>query len=197
MHKTYSDIWDDSRKGKKVFQPTYYGSSMCSLLCQVEQSVVHMTWEPEVRGSIPGAATYFRSPSPDFRRAVVSCWWMYVHLVLVNCLGGLSLPRNSVVKLTACLDVIIAVCTVDLKQQNKNNIIWTAGISAGHKTACGLGFSLSLECDNGNYCTCLLFLNEDFHLSFFASIRVFKALPAYTTSEKWVRTKRNPLFVEL
>ena len=34
------------------------------------------------------------------RRAVVSYWRMYVHEVLVNCLGGLSLPRKSVVRLT-------------------------------------------------------------------------------------------------
>ena len=32
----------------------------------------------------------------DSRRAVVSYWQKYVHLVLINCLGGLSLPRNIV-----------------------------------------------------------------------------------------------------
>ena len=34
------------------------------------------------------------------RRAVVSYWQKYVHEVLVNRLGGLSLPRKSVVRLT-------------------------------------------------------------------------------------------------
>ena len=34
------------------------------------------------------------------RRAVVSYWRKYVHEVLVNRLGGLSLPRESVVRLT-------------------------------------------------------------------------------------------------
>ena len=34
------------------------------------------------------------------RRAVVSYWRKYVHKVLVNRLGGLSLPRKSVVRLT-------------------------------------------------------------------------------------------------
>ena len=34
------------------------------------------------------------------RRAVVSYWRKYVHEVLVNRLGGLSLPRKSVVRLT-------------------------------------------------------------------------------------------------
>ena len=48
-----------------------------------------------VLGSIPGLATYtFVSPSAFSRRAVVSYWRKYVHEVLVNRLGGLSLPRK-------------------------------------------------------------------------------------------------------
>ena len=42
----------------------------------------------------------FVSPSADSRRSVVSYWRKYVHEVLVNRLGGLSLPRKSVVRLT-------------------------------------------------------------------------------------------------
>ena len=42
----------------------------------------------------------FVSPSADSRGAVVSYWRKYVHEVLVNRLGGLSLPRKSVVRLT-------------------------------------------------------------------------------------------------
>ena len=42
----------------------------------------------------------FVSPSAFSRRAVVSYWRKYVHEVLVNRLGGLSLPRKSVVMLT-------------------------------------------------------------------------------------------------
>ena len=42
----------------------------------------------------------FVSPSAFSRRAAVSYWRKYVHEVLVNCLGGLSLPRKSVVRLT-------------------------------------------------------------------------------------------------
>ena len=37
-------------------------------------------------------------PSTDSRRAVVSYWRKNMHLVVVNCLGGL--PRNSVARLT-------------------------------------------------------------------------------------------------
>ena len=53
-----------------------------------------------VLGSIPGLATYFRFSFAFPRRAVVSYWQKYVHEVLVNRLGGLSLPRKSVVRLT-------------------------------------------------------------------------------------------------
>ena len=43
---------------------------------------------------------FFPDFSLTFLRAVVSYWRKYVHEVLVNCLGGLSLPRKSVVRLT-------------------------------------------------------------------------------------------------
>ena len=51
----------------------------------------------------------FVSPSADSRRAVVSYRQKYVHEVLVNCLGGLSLPRKSVVRVTDHPDMIIDV----------------------------------------------------------------------------------------
>ena len=63
-------------------------------------------------GSSPGPSTYFRGdlswnnfydhspPSADSRREDVSFWRKYVNLVLVNRLERLSLPRNSVVRLT-------------------------------------------------------------------------------------------------
>ena len=43
------------------------------------------------------------------RRAVVSYWRKHVHEVLVNRLGGLSLPRKSVVRLTDRPDMTLAV----------------------------------------------------------------------------------------
>ena len=43
------------------------------------------------------------------RRAVVSYWVKYVHEVLVNRLGGLSLPRKSVVRLTDRPDMTLDV----------------------------------------------------------------------------------------
>ena len=76
---------------------------------RVAQSVGHLTRKSEVLGSIPGLATYFRFSFHFFKKAVVSYWRKYVHEVLVNGLGGLSLPRKSVVRLIDCLDMTIEV----------------------------------------------------------------------------------------
>ena len=73
------------------------------------QLVAFLTQEPEVPSCITGPATYFLSLSADSRRAVISYWRKYVHEVLVNCLGGLSLPRKSVVRLTDRPDMTLAV----------------------------------------------------------------------------------------
>ena len=76
--------------------PTFIFNSFClKLLGRVVQSVGQLTRKSEVPGTIPGLAT-FVSPSSDSRGAVVSYWRKYVHEVLVNHLGGLSLPRKSV-----------------------------------------------------------------------------------------------------
>ena len=84
------------------------------LLCtgrpgRVAQLVGHLTRKSEVLGSIPGLATYFRFSFRWVRGAVVSYWRMYVHEVLVNRLGGLSLPRKSVVRLTDRSDMTLDV----------------------------------------------------------------------------------------
>ena len=68
---------------------------------RVAQSVGHLTRKSEVLCSIPGLATYFHFSFRWFKRdSFVSYWRKYVHEVLVNRLGGLSLLRKSVVKLT-------------------------------------------------------------------------------------------------
>ena len=51
----------------------------------------------------------FDFPSADSRRAVVSYWPKYVHEVLVNRLGGLSLSKKSVFRLTDHTDMTIDV----------------------------------------------------------------------------------------
>ena len=66
---------------------------------RVAQSVGHLTRKSGVLGSIPAFS----------KRAVVSFWRKYVHEVLVNRLGGLSLPRKSVVRLTDRPDMTLDV----------------------------------------------------------------------------------------
>ena len=60
-------------------------------------------------------------PSADSRRAVVRYWRKYVHEILVNRLGGLSLPKKSAVRLTdrpdMTLDVYRARKTTKQRQQ--------------------------------------------------------------------------------
>ena len=83
---------------------------------RVAQSVGHLTRESEVLGS----------PSADSRGAVVSYWRKYVHEVLVNRLGGLSLPRKSVVRLTdrpdMTLDVYRGRKAITQQQQYKRSL---------------------------------------------------------------------------
>ena len=70
---------------------------------------------------IPGLATYFRFSFPFFKKGSCQFWRKYVHEVLVIRLGGLSLPRKSVVRLTDRPDMTLDVY-VDVKQQyNKYN----------------------------------------------------------------------------
>ena len=57
------------------------------------------------------------SPSTFSRRAAVNYWRKYVHEVLINRLGGLSLPRKSVVRLTDRPDM-----TLDVDRGRKTTI---------------------------------------------------------------------------
>ena len=50
-------------------------------------------------------------PTADSSGAVLSYWLKYMHLVLVNCLGGLSLLRNSVSRLADLLNITLIVLT--------------------------------------------------------------------------------------
>ena len=76
---------------------------------RVAQSVGHLTRKSGVLGSKTVWQHTFVSPSAFSRRAVVSYWRKYVHEVLVNRLGGLSLPRKSVVRLTDRPDITLGV----------------------------------------------------------------------------------------
>ena len=76
------------------------------------KSVVRLTDRPDMtldvyRGRKTTIQPTIQNPSADSSRAVVSFWRKYVHKVLVNRLGGLSLPRKSVGKLTDRPDMTI------------------------------------------------------------------------------------------
>ena len=91
-----------------IFYQECAGQSHLRSLCSAP-SVGHLTRKSGVLGSIPVLATYFRFSFRFSRRAVVSYWRKYVHEVLVNRLGGLSLPRKSVVRLTDRPDMTLDV----------------------------------------------------------------------------------------
>ena len=73
---------------------------------RVAQSAARLTQEQRSRAS--HLHTFVSTPA-DPRRAVVSYWQKYVHLVVVNSLGGLRLPRNSVLRLTDRPEMTITV----------------------------------------------------------------------------------------
>ena len=76
---------------------------------RVAQSVGHLPRKSGVLGSISGLATYFRFSFRFFKKG------------MVNRLGGLSLPRKSVVRLTDRPDMTLAVYRG--QQQCNNNKI--------------------------------------------------------------------------
>ena len=76
---------------------------------RVAQSVGHPTHKSGSWVRYPVGQHTFVSPSAFSRRAVVSYWRKYVHEVLVNRFGGLSLPRKSVVRLTDRPDMTLDV----------------------------------------------------------------------------------------
>ena len=92
----------------------------------VAQSVGHLTGKSEVLGLILGWPHTFVSSSADSRGTVVSYWRKYVHEILVNGLGGVSLLRKSVVRLTdhpdMTLDVYHGLKTTSQQQQQQLNL---------------------------------------------------------------------------
>ena len=86
----------------------------------------------------------FVSPSAFSRRAVVSYWRKYVHEVLVNRLGGLSLPRKSVVRLTDRPEMTLDVYRGRKTTNQQNQQPTGGGNLFNSKQGCsGHSFSLS------------------------------------------------------
>ena len=79
------------------------------MLDRVTQVAAHLTQDPEVPGSIPRLATYLSFSSHFFKKGSCQLLTKDVHLVLVNRFGGLSLPRNYVVRSTDSTDMARAV----------------------------------------------------------------------------------------
>ena len=96
----------------------YQKYHLCLLVPGRSQRSQYGTWPISQRFWVryPVWPHAFLSPSADSRGRVVSYWQKYVHEVLVNCFGGLSLPRKSVVRLTDCSEVTLDVYH-DVKQQ--------------------------------------------------------------------------------
>ena len=104
-----------------ILNPTFIGFEETSSYWPVQSfSVFH--WQPSIgkprMTSVSLVTIAVRYPvwphtfvfsSADSRGAVVSYLRKYVHEVLVNRLGGLSLPRKSVVRLTDRPDITLEV----------------------------------------------------------------------------------------
>ena len=99
----------DIRTDVHVYEWTFVGYFLCSKPGHEAQSVGHLTRNSGVLGSIPSLATYLRFSFRFFKKGSCQFWRKYVHEVLVNRLGGLSLPRKSVVRLTDRLDMTLDV----------------------------------------------------------------------------------------
>ena len=99
LHKTDSRVYGNFGRTNFLFSKPGH----------VAQSVGHLTHKSGVLGSIPGLATYFRFSFRFFKRGSCQLLQKYVHEVLVNCLGGLNLPRKSVVRLTDRPDMTLDV----------------------------------------------------------------------------------------
>ena len=115
---------------------------------RVAQSVGHLTRKSEVLDSIPGLATYFGFSFRWFKKGSCQLLAKYVHEVLVNRLGGLSLPRISDVWLTdrpnMALDVYSGRKTTAQQQQQlygKNNCT-SSGVSVGVDSGVGVCIGL-------------------------------------------------------
>ena len=90
---------------------------------RVAQSVGHLTRKSGVLGSIPGLATYFRFSFRFFKKGSCQLLAKVCAKLLVNRLGGLSLPRKRVVRLADRPDMTLDVyrgrkTTIQQQQQS-------------------------------------------------------------------------------
>ena len=94
---------------------------------RVAQLVGHLTRKSEVLGSIPGLATYFRFYFRFLKNGSCQLLAKVCAPSTVNRLGGLSLPRKSVVRLTDRPDMTLDVYRgrkTTIQQQQQPVIYW-------------------------------------------------------------------------
>ena len=88
----------------------------------------HLTRKSGVLGSIPGLATYFRFSFRFFKKGSCQLLAKVCARSIINRLGGLSLPRKSVVRLTDCPDMTLDVYrgrkTTIQQQQQQLSIVY-------------------------------------------------------------------------
>ena len=99
---------------------------------RVAQSVGHLTRQSRSGFRYPVWPHTFVSPSADSRGEVVSFWRKYVQEVLFNRLGGLSLPRKSVGRLTdspnMTFDVLRGRKTTQQQQRSLDDVSASKGL---------------------------------------------------------------------
>ena len=108
----YLDDWGSKVNLLSIPKKYYYIKIFIIYFLKTKQSVSSMHRYPVWQHT-------FVSPSAFSRRAVVSYWRKYVHEVLVNRLGGLSLPRKSVARLTDRPDMTLDIyrgCKTPIQQ---------------------------------------------------------------------------------
>ena len=110
--------------------PINHSTQLSSPPGRVAQSVGHLTRKSGSWVRYPVWQHTFVSPSAFSRRAVVSYWRKYEHEVLVNRLGGLSLPRKRVVRLTDRPDM-----TLDVYRGRKTTMQQKLSSPSQHLTA--------------------------------------------------------------
>ena len=106
------------------------------MLGRVAQSVGHLTRKSGSWVRYPVWQHTFVSPSAFSRRAVVIYWRKYVQEVLVNRLGGLSLPRKSVVRITDRPDMTLDVYRgrkTTMQQQQQSHVFYDSLTVCNHR----------------------------------------------------------------
>ena len=127
--------------------------------------------------------------SIDLKWAVLSYWWNYEHLVLVNHKGGLSPPRSRVRRFTDWLDMTITgwlACKTTTQTNNKKKQHWCIDCKIKHKST-HIHSQLHFQ-------TIVINLLSKF---FLFSSKIMEKVPViYQTDRQIIHTKKNYLYID-